>query len=90
MILSKGMPVSWTVRKTTPVMTGGMMEGPVDATASIAPAICAGYPARFIIEIVRVPTVATLLMGPPVTMPMKPLPITANFAGPPRVRPEIA
>jgi len=68
-------------------MTGGVSCPPVEATASTAPANSGLKPERFIIGMVKAPVAATLATLLPEIMPMKPLEMTATWAGPARLRP---
>ena len=62
---------------------GGISCPPVEAVASTAPAKCGLYPVFFIKGIVKEPVVTTFATELPLTVPMRPLDITATFAGPP-------
>ena len=72
---------------TVAPITGGVNGPALDATASTAAAKVGGYPILIMSGIVIVPTVATLAMVLPFTMPKRALPITEALAGPPLNRP---
>ena len=71
---------------TAPI-TGGMSCPPMEAVASTAPAKCARKPVFFMRGIVKEPTVTTLAIAEPLTMPRSALENTATLAGPPLVCP---
>ncbi len=75
------------MRNAAAPITGGMSWPPFEATASIAAARCAGYPARFIIGIVMAPSTTTLATALPDTVPNRVEETTATLAEPPRKRP---
>ncbi len=68
-------------------MTGGINCPPVEATASMAAALCAGMPARFISGMVTMPVATTLATALPEIEPNRQEPSTAILAAPPRNRP---
>ena len=59
------MPVKFDMMKATAPITGGSMEPPVEAAASMAPARSAGMPMRFMIGMLIGPVVATSATGLP-------------------------
>ena len=65
-------------------MTGGVSWPLTEEAHSIAPALCAGKPTRFISGMVKVPVVTTLAMEEPEIMPVDAEDTTAALAGPPR------
>ena len=65
-------------------MMGGIIVPPVDAQASMAPAVFARTPMRFIAGMVSEPVVSTLVIGPPDIEPNNPEEKIATLAGPPR------
>ncbi len=73
--------------KAAAPMMGGVNIPPVEAQASMAPAISAVYPVRFIRGMVKVPVVTTFPTGEPEIIPISALETTAVLAGPPRNRP---
>ena len=75
------------MRNDAAPITGGMIWPPFDATASMAAATWAGYPARFIIGMVIAPSSTTLATALPDTVPNRQDDTTATLAGPPRNRP---
>ncbi len=68
-------------------MMGGINWPPVDAAASTPPAMAGLYPILFIKGMVKEPVATVFATALPETDPMKPLEITAIFAGPPTRRP---
>src|SRR5215472_11391072 len=68
------------MRKAAAPITGGMSWPPVDPTASIAAAICAGNPERFISGMVTTPTAETFATALPEIMPKNAEPTTATLA----------
>lgn len=72
------------MRNAAAPITGGTSWPPVEATASMAPATCAGNPAAFIIGMVMGPSIATLAAALPDTVPKRPELTTDTLAGPPR------
>ena len=62
---------------------GGVSCPLVEAATSMAPALWAGKPTRFIRGMVNVPVVTTLAMEEPETTPLRPDETTAALAGPP-------
>ena len=70
-------------------MTGGTSAPPVAAAAVMPPATCGVNPAFRIIGIVKLPVVTALATALPESEPIKPLPITETFAGPPAPRPKM-
>ncbi len=72
------------MRNAAAPITGGISWPPVDPTASIAAASCAGKPERFMSGIVTTPTAETLATALPEIMPKNAEPTTAIFAAPPR------
>ena len=73
--------------KTTAPMTGGSIEPPLDATASMAAALEGFTPIFFMSGMVKGPVVATSAVGLPETEPYKPLDVTHALTAPPRMRP---
>src|SRR5699024_236193 len=71
-------------------ITGGKICPPTDAAASTAPEKLLEYPFRIIKCIYKDPVVTTFAIADPLIEPRKPLEMTATFAGPPEVCPEIA
>ena len=71
------------MRKAAAPMIGGINCPPVEATASTAPATAGRYPPRRMSGILIVPVVRTLATAVPDIIPIKLLPTTAAFAGPP-------
>ena len=71
-------------------MIGGIITPPVEAQASIAPAVFDRIPMRFIAGMVSDPVVRTLVTGPPDMEPKRPEEKIATFAGPPRTWPSRA
>ena len=71
-------------------MIGGMSCPPVDAAASIAPAVSFWYPPSFIIGIVIAPVDATFETALPDTEPKNAEPRIAIFPAPPLFLPAIA
>ena len=69
-------------------MMGGTICPPVEATASVAPAVTRGTPERIISGMVNVPVTTTLAVDEPAMVPKKELDTIATFAGPPRKRPD--
>ena len=65
-------------------MTGGMIEPPEDAAASIPPANTREKPRRTIIGMVSTPVERTLTIGPPEIVPNMAEETMAACAGPPR------
>jgi hypothetical protein len=71
-------------------MMGGMSCPPVEAAASTPPANFGENPTFFIMGIVMDPVPTVLATALPEIDPMRPLPNTAIFAGPPTDRPMAA
>ena len=71
------------INAATPI-TGGMIEPPDDAAASIPPAKTLENPRLTIIGIVKTPVDKTLTTGPPVIVPNIAELTIAAWAGPPR------
>ncbi len=63
------MPVKSAIRKATAPITGGSSAPPIEDAASIAPALSADMPMRFMIGMVTGPVVATSATGLPDTVP---------------------
>ena len=76
--------------KAVAPMIGGIIVPPVEAQASMAPAVLARTPMRFIAGIVKAPVVRTLVIGPPLMEPNRPDEKIATLAGPPRTWPNSA
>ena len=72
------------MRKAAAPITGGISCPPVEPTASIAAAICAGKPERFMSGMVTTPTADTFATALPEIIPKNAEPTTATFAEPPR------
>ena len=68
-------------------MTGGMICPPVDAAASIAPAVAGLKPRRMIIGMVKAPVPTTLATTLPDMLPNRAEETMAACPTPPRVRP---
>ena len=71
-------------------ITGGMSWPPIDAHASTPAANAGRYPARIISGIVNAPVVTALAMALPLTVPKRPLEMTATLPAPPREAPATA
>ena len=71
------------IKNAAAPMTGGMICPPLDATASMAPAMCAGKPVRFIKGMVMAPSTTTLATALPETVPNSAEETTDTLAGPP-------
>ena len=71
-------------------MIGGMIWPLTEAATSMAPALTAGMPMRFITGMVKVPVVTTLAIEEPEISPVMPEARMAALAGPPRNRPTMA
>ena len=65
-------------------MTGGMIDPPEDAAASMPPANTRENPRRIIIGMVSTPVDSTLTIGPPEIVPNMAEDTIAAWAGPPR------
>ena len=70
--------------KAVAPMIGGISTPPVDAQASVAAAVRAEKPVRFIAGIETAPVVSTFEITLPDIEPMKPLAKIDTFAAPPR------
>ena len=75
------------MRNAAAPITGGMICPPLDATASMAAAMWAGKPVRFISGMVIAPSTTTLATALPETVPNSADETTETLAGPPRYRP---
>ena len=71
-------------------MMGGIITPPVEAQASMAPAVRPRMPMRVIAGMVSEPVVRTLVTGPPLIDPKRPDEKIATLAGPPRTWPSSA
>jgi hypothetical protein len=74
------------MRKTAAPTIGGMSRPPVEATASMPPAMGAGKPDRFISGMVTMPVPTTLATALPEIEPNSIEPNTAILPAPPRWR----
>ena len=72
------------MRNAAAPITGGMICPPVDATASMAAAMCAGYPVCFMSGMLKAPLIATLATALPDTVPNSAEDTTDTLAAPPR------
>jgi len=84
------MPVISTMMNTAAPITGGISCPPALAALSTPPANSSSYPWFFMSGIVTAPLVRTFATELPESIPMKPLEMTASFAGPPVTRPSSA
>ena len=84
------MPVKSLIKNAADPMTGGRIEPPVDAAASIAAALVLVKPVFTINGIVKEPVVTTSAVGEPDTDPYSPEDTTATFALPPTCLPTSA
>ena len=75
------------IKNAAAPITGGNNCPPVEATASIAAALCAGYPLRLIMGMVTTPVDITLATALPEMEPKIADAITAIFMAPPRKPP---